>query len=124
MSRRRKLTPEIIAKTLSLTVFTAAVAYASYNLIDLFRSRSVFASESPLVMPRTLSDVPEDSHSATPSIYKPNGPTYPFIRNNYRTIIISNEVVETPKETEEVEEVEEIEAEEVTEESSVVLLSD
>ena len=75
-------------------------------------------------MPKTLSDITEPSVESYDLTYKPNGPTYPFIRNNYRTIIISNEVVETPKETEEVEEVEKIEAEEVTEESSVVLLSD
>ncbi|MBQ8996939.1 hypothetical protein IJ095_02890 [Candidatus Saccharibacteria bacterium] len=86
MSRRRKLTPEIIAKTFSLSFFAASVGFATYNLIGLLQSQAAFASSTATPpMPKTLSDITEPSVENYDLTYKPNGPTYPYIRGFYNS---------------------------------------
>lgn len=125
--RRRKITPEVITKTILTFLFGAAVGFGSYHLVGLINSREVFA-DSPSVsnFPKTLEEIREESSQPFYKIYKPNGPEKKTIQyfhletkksEDYETTNSSEEPESVHVEEEIVSE-KELEAEPETEEES------
>ncbi len=80
--RRRKLTFEVITKSILAFSFGALVGLGSYHLTGLFHARAAFAAteDAPtLEFPKTVSDTPAESFAQKSKLYKPSGPSSPSL---------------------------------------------
>ena len=86
--RRRKLTPEVVVRSILTFVFGALTGYTSYCLVDLWEAHSVSATGFNPTLPRTLSDIKEIAQKPASDIYKPEGPTFPYLSWSPSLLII------------------------------------
>lgn len=80
--RRRKLTFEVITKSILAFSFGALVGLGSYHLAGLFHARAAFAATEDvptLEFPKTVSDAPAESFAQESKLYKPSGPSSPSL---------------------------------------------
>jgi len=58
--RRRKVTPEVVIKSLAVFLFSAAVSFGSYHLTGLVVNRTAFATdEREKPFPKTIEPINE-----------------------------------------------------------------